>query len=168
MVETGAKFWSTKDPGQQPFSYQAGVGKVITGWDQGCLGMKVNTPATQPRIELGAGRRGTGAYNPGRRGLRSTRLPCLVIWRLPQRWLSSCCLAGASHQAAPSTLLSSVCKFNKLDTRLQFNSVYSRSYQYVLYNHAATIVHVHVVPYLACKLRTNDLIKPASLVHHWV
>ena len=41
MKETGKKFWSTKDPGQQPFSYQAGVGGVITGWDQGCLGMKV-------------------------------------------------------------------------------------------------------------------------------
>merc|ERR1719163_91697 len=41
VKETGAKFWSTKDPGQQPFTYQAGVGKVITGWDQGCLGMKV-------------------------------------------------------------------------------------------------------------------------------
>jgi len=25
---------STKDPGQQPFEYQAGVGAVITGWDQ--------------------------------------------------------------------------------------------------------------------------------------
>jgi len=35
------KFWSTKDPGQQPFTYQAGVGQVITGWDQGLLGMKV-------------------------------------------------------------------------------------------------------------------------------
>ena len=32
---------STKDPGQKPFEYQAGVGKVITGWDQGCLGMKL-------------------------------------------------------------------------------------------------------------------------------
>ncbi len=37
----GKKFWDTKDPGQQPFSYDAGVGGVITGWDQGCLGMKV-------------------------------------------------------------------------------------------------------------------------------
>ena len=37
----GKKFWSTKDPGQQPFSYQAGVGQVITGWDQGCLGMAI-------------------------------------------------------------------------------------------------------------------------------
>merc|ERR1719276_241363 len=41
VKETGKKFWSTKDPGQQPFEYQAGVGGVITGWDQGCLGMKV-------------------------------------------------------------------------------------------------------------------------------
>lgn len=39
VVETDKKFWSTKDPGQQPFKYQAGVGGVITGWDQGCLGM---------------------------------------------------------------------------------------------------------------------------------
>lgn len=41
VVETGKKFWSTKDPGQQPFSYTAGVGQVITGWDQGLLGMQV-------------------------------------------------------------------------------------------------------------------------------
>ena len=41
IKETGKKFWSTKDPGQQPFTYQAGVGGVITGWDQGCLGMTV-------------------------------------------------------------------------------------------------------------------------------
>ena len=41
VKETGKKFWSTKDPGQQPFSYQAGVGGVIKGWDQGCLGMTV-------------------------------------------------------------------------------------------------------------------------------
>ena len=41
VQQTGKKFWSTKDPGQKPFTYQAGVGKVITGWDQGCLGMQV-------------------------------------------------------------------------------------------------------------------------------
>ena len=40
VVETGKAFWSTKDPGQQPFQYQAGVGSVIKGWDQGCLGMR--------------------------------------------------------------------------------------------------------------------------------
>merc|ERR1719218_528779 len=41
VKETNKKFWSTKDPGQQAFSYQAGVGQVIKGWDQGLLGMKV-------------------------------------------------------------------------------------------------------------------------------
>ena len=41
VVESGKKFWSTKDEGQQPFSYTAGVGQVITGWDQGLLGMTV-------------------------------------------------------------------------------------------------------------------------------
>ena len=41
VQESGKKFWSTKDPGQQPFSYQAGVGQVIKGWDQGLLGMKL-------------------------------------------------------------------------------------------------------------------------------
>jgi peptidylprolyl isomerase len=35
------KFWSTKDPGQKPFTYQSGVGKVIVGWDQGVLGMQL-------------------------------------------------------------------------------------------------------------------------------
>ena len=41
VAETQKKFWSTKDAGQQPFTYQAGVGGVITGWDKGCLGMKL-------------------------------------------------------------------------------------------------------------------------------
>ncbi|CAD7923689.1 unnamed protein product [Amoebophrya sp. A120] len=41
VKETGKKFWSTKDPGQQAFTYQAGVGQVITGWDQGLLGMQL-------------------------------------------------------------------------------------------------------------------------------
>tara|TARA_B110001469_G_scaffold36865_1_gene36812 strand:- start:17 stop:205 length:189 start_codon:yes stop_codon:yes gene_type:complete len=41
VQESGKKFWSTKDPGQQPFSYQAGVGQVIKGWDQGLLGMRL-------------------------------------------------------------------------------------------------------------------------------
>lgn len=41
VAETSKVFWSTKDPGQKPFTYDAGVGAVITGWDQGCLGAKV-------------------------------------------------------------------------------------------------------------------------------
>ena len=41
VKETDKKLWSTKDPGQQPFTYNAGVGSVITGWDQGLLGAAV-------------------------------------------------------------------------------------------------------------------------------
>ena len=41
VKETGKKFWSTKDPGQEPFTYRAGVGEVITGWDEGLLGMRI-------------------------------------------------------------------------------------------------------------------------------
>ena len=35
----GAKFWSTRDPGQQPFSFRAATGSVIRGWDLGVLTM---------------------------------------------------------------------------------------------------------------------------------
>ena len=31
------KFWSTKDPGQEPFSFQIGKGDVIKGWDEGVM-----------------------------------------------------------------------------------------------------------------------------------
>ncbi len=41
VKETGSKFWSTKDKGQRAFTYQAGVGGVITGWDQGVMGARV-------------------------------------------------------------------------------------------------------------------------------
>lgn len=65
-IEGGSKFWSTKDAGQQPFTYQAGVGKVITGWDQGCLGMKVGE-IRKLRI-------------PGHEGYGSSGFPA---WRIP-------------------------------------------------------------------------------------
>ena len=29
-------FWSTKDAGQQPFSFQIGQGGVIKAWDEAC------------------------------------------------------------------------------------------------------------------------------------
>lgn len=38
--DEGRKFWSTKDPGQQPFAFEVGVGQVIRGWDKGVLSMK--------------------------------------------------------------------------------------------------------------------------------
>jgi len=34
-------FWSTRDAGSSAYSYTAGTGSVITGWDQGCLGARV-------------------------------------------------------------------------------------------------------------------------------
>ena len=57
VKETGKTFWSTKDPDQEPFTYQAGVGQVITGWDQGILGMTLGTPLPPrplPRPPAGA------------------------------------------------------------------------------------------------------------------
>ena len=35
------QFWCTRDKGEEPFTYTAGVGEVIVGWDKGCLGMRV-------------------------------------------------------------------------------------------------------------------------------
>ena len=32
-------FWSTKDPGQKPFTFAIGLGQVIKGWDEGVMGM---------------------------------------------------------------------------------------------------------------------------------
>lgn len=51
-------FWSTKDPGQQPFSFQVGVGQVIKGWDEGVLNMQVGEIAKlhcSPDYAYGAG-----------------------------------------------------------------------------------------------------------------
>ncbi|KAI7990346.1 hypothetical protein ACSBR2_021962 [Camellia fascicularis] len=39
------KFWSTKDAGQQPFTFKIGQGSVIKGWDEGVLGMQVGEVA---------------------------------------------------------------------------------------------------------------------------
>lgn len=57
LAETNKKFWSTKDPGQQPFTFTAGVGQVIAGWDEGCLTMKKGETA---RLTV-AGHKGYGA-----------------------------------------------------------------------------------------------------------
>jgi peptidylprolyl isomerase len=39
------KFWSTKDAGQKPFTYAAGQKKVIAGWDDGVMTMKIGETA---------------------------------------------------------------------------------------------------------------------------
>lgn len=39
------KFWSTKDPGQQPFTFAVGMGQVIKGWDEGVIGMSLGEVA---------------------------------------------------------------------------------------------------------------------------
>ena len=37
----GNIFWNTRAAGEDPYTYEAGVGRVLKGWDEGCLGMKV-------------------------------------------------------------------------------------------------------------------------------
>ncbi|KAI9177096.1 hypothetical protein LWI28_010999 [Acer negundo] len=52
------KFWSTKDPGQQPFTFQIGKGSVIKGWDEGVMGMQLGETARlrcSPDYAYGAG-----------------------------------------------------------------------------------------------------------------
>ena len=52
------KFWSTKDPGQQPFTFKIGQGSVIKGWDEGVLGMQLGEVARlrcSPDYAYGAG-----------------------------------------------------------------------------------------------------------------
>ena len=39
-------FWSTKDPGQGPFTFRVGQGEVITAWDTGVLTMRVGETAS--------------------------------------------------------------------------------------------------------------------------
>ena len=39
------KFWSTKDQGQQPFTFSVGMGQVIKGWDEGMLTMALGEKA---------------------------------------------------------------------------------------------------------------------------
>lgn len=52
------KFWSTKDEGQQPFTFSVGKGEVIQGWDEGVSSMKLGEAARlhcSPDYAYGAG-----------------------------------------------------------------------------------------------------------------
>mmetsp|Transcript_38914 Transcript_38914/g.54051 ORF Transcript_38914/g.54051 Transcript_38914/m.54051 type:complete len:126 (+) Transcript_38914:140-517(+) len=56
--DLGVKFWSTKDPGQQPFTFDVGLGQVIKGWDEGVMGMKLGETSRltcTPDYAYGAG-----------------------------------------------------------------------------------------------------------------
>jgi peptidylprolyl isomerase len=66
VKETGYTFWSTKDPGQKPFEFPAGLGRVITGWDQGVIGMKIGEAR---RLEIPA----VEGYGPG--GFPAWKIP---------------------------------------------------------------------------------------------
>lgn len=64
MLTNGQKFDSSLDSGK-PFEVQIGVGKVIKGWDEGVIGMKVGG---QRRLiippDLGYGAQGAGNVIP--------------------------------------------------------------------------------------------------------
>jgi len=63
-LQNGKKFDSSVDRGQ-PFSFQLGAGRVIKGWDEGVVGMKVGGKRTLTiPADLGYGPRGASGIIP--------------------------------------------------------------------------------------------------------
>lgn len=64
-LENGTKFDSSRDHGDQPIDFPIGVGRVIKGWDEGLMTMKVG--GKRKLIippHLGYGARGKGQIPP--------------------------------------------------------------------------------------------------------
>lgn len=64
-LENGTKFDSSLNPGRTPFEFTLGQNRVIQGWEQGVLGMKVGeTRKLTIPPELGYGSQGAGGVIP--------------------------------------------------------------------------------------------------------
>ena len=74
MASNGSKFDSSYDRGR-PLTFPVGVGKVIRGWDEGLLGMKVGEKAML-RITSDYGYGAAGAGN-----VSVTSLIFFASWR---------------------------------------------------------------------------------------
>jgi peptidylprolyl isomerase len=56
--DMNSKFWSTKDAGQEPFTFAVGMGQVIKGWDESVIDMSLGEVAKihcTPDYAYGAG-----------------------------------------------------------------------------------------------------------------
>ncbi len=64
-LEDGTVFDSSKNPGRDPFRFTVGLGQVISGWDEGFVGMKIGGTRTLTiPPEMGYGVRGAGDAIP--------------------------------------------------------------------------------------------------------
>eukprot|EP01113_Clastostelium_recurvatum_P013424 TRINITY_DN1709_c0_g2_i1.p1 TRINITY_DN1709_c0_g2~~TRINITY_DN1709_c0_g2_i1.p1 ORF type:complete len:120 (-),score=24.12 TRINITY_DN1709_c0_g2_i1:96-428(-) len=66
LQEGMKKFWSTQDKGQQAFSFNVGLGKVVRGWDEGFMSMQLGESA---RLTM------TGDYAYGAQGFPAWGIP---------------------------------------------------------------------------------------------
>ena len=65
LEENGKTFDTSRKPGRKPLVFQVGLGKVIKGWDEGLVGMKVGgRRKLYIPSELAYGARGAGKDIP--------------------------------------------------------------------------------------------------------